>query len=259
MEKKLNYRLALDLGTNSLGWAMYELCEEEDEKTKEDKKKQPCRIVDTGVRIFSDGRKADAPGTTLNSQRRLSRLARRRRDHFLQRRNELLRELIRQGLLPRDEQERNELFQLRAKDPHLKNKDPYHIRSRALHEQVTPHEMGRALFHINQRRGFKSNRKSNDNEAGRVKSSIAMFEIQMLSAKAKTIGEYLANRHKNRETVRAREIIGDSEKRYELYPQRDMLEEEVVRLWNSQKRFDREVYSDDNLKKFSTSSFIRDQ
>lgn len=212
-----------------------------------DETKEPYKIENAGVRIFSDGRKAGSSGTTLNSQRRQSRLVRRRRDHFLQRKSELLRELIQQGLLPTADQERNELFQLRAKDPRQENKDPYHIRKRALYEQVNPYEMGRALFHINQRRGFKSNRKSNDNEAGRVRTSIAMFENQMSQAKAKTIGEYLAERHENRLTVRAREITGDSKNRYELYPQRDMLKKEVVVLWESQARFDPHFYTHDKL------------
>ena len=44
----MRYRLALDLGTSSLGWAVLRLNEA----------KQPVAIVRSGVRIFSDGRHA---------------------------------------------------------------------------------------------------------------------------------------------------------------------------------------------------------
>ena len=43
---KMRYRLALDLGSTSLGWAMVRL----------DKENQPCAVIKAGARIFSDGR-----------------------------------------------------------------------------------------------------------------------------------------------------------------------------------------------------------
>ena len=39
------YRLGLDLGTNSIGWAAVIL----------DDKNDPCGVLDMGVRIFPDG------------------------------------------------------------------------------------------------------------------------------------------------------------------------------------------------------------
>ena len=45
-KKTLRWRLAQDLGSTSLGWAMLRLA----------KDGQPCGIVRAGVRIFSDGR-----------------------------------------------------------------------------------------------------------------------------------------------------------------------------------------------------------
>ncbi|MDO4768894.1 MAG: hypothetical protein Q4A11_00795, partial [Brachymonas sp.] len=42
----LRYRLALDLGTTSLGWAMLRL----------NHQNEPTAIIKAGVRIFSDGR-----------------------------------------------------------------------------------------------------------------------------------------------------------------------------------------------------------
>ncbi|MCB2051511.1 MAG: hypothetical protein KDE63_08790, partial [Novosphingobium sp.] len=69
-------RLGLDIGTNSIGWCLYE----------------GDTIRDIGVRIFSDGRDAKT-GASLAVDRRAARAMRRRRDRFIGRRAALLREL----------------------------------------------------------------------------------------------------------------------------------------------------------------------
>ena len=43
----MKWRLGLDIGTNSIGWAALELCGDI---------RQPVKLMDTGVRIFSDSR-----------------------------------------------------------------------------------------------------------------------------------------------------------------------------------------------------------
>jgi hypothetical protein len=71
---KMRYRLALDLGSTSLGWAMVRL-------NAEDK---PCAVIKAGVRIFSDGRNPK-DGSSLAVTRREARSMRRRRDRLLKR------------------------------------------------------------------------------------------------------------------------------------------------------------------------------
>jgi CRISPR-associated endonuclease Csn1 len=159
-------RLGLDLGTNSIGWCLLDL----------DSQGDPVSIFRTGVRIFSDGRDPKSLGS-LKATRREARSARRRRDRFIQRQKFLINELVRLGLMPEDDDQRHALA----------FKDPYSIRKKALDEQVHPHEMGRAIFHLNQRRGFKSNRKSGDNEAGVVKQSVAALEVKLMEQKGRTI------------------------------------------------------------------------
>ena len=59
------WRLALDMGTNSLGWSAFELIKSGEE----------IRLMDAGVRIFSDGREPstkDRVGQSLAVERRLS-------------------------------------------------------------------------------------------------------------------------------------------------------------------------------------------
>ena len=92
------YRLGLDLGTNSIGWAAIRLNDAS----------EPCGILDMGVRVFPDGRQAK---TELSNAvtRRMARGARRRRDRYQKRRADLLRRLTDYGLMPADEDERKAL------------------------------------------------------------------------------------------------------------------------------------------------------
>jgi CRISPR-associated endonuclease Csn1 len=138
----MNYRLALDLGSKSLGWAMFRL----------NASKEPIAVIKAGIRIFSDGREPAAPGqvgTSLAANRREKRAMRRRHDRLLKRKTRMMDTLVKHGFFPADEAARKALEQL----------DPYTLRAKGLEQALTPAEFARALFHINQRRGFKSNRK----------------------------------------------------------------------------------------------------
>jgi len=194
------YRLGLDLGTNSIGWWMVKL----------DKAGRACGSLGGGVRIFSDGRNPK-DGTSLAVQRRVPRGMRRRRDRYLDRRSDLMNHLIAFGLMPGDEGERKALEAL----------DPYELRAAALDRALSPHELGRALFHLNQRRGFKSNRKtdSDDNETGIVKERISELRARIETSGARTLGEFLHKRHLKGRMVRARPEAG-------FYPERAMYEHE---------------------------------
>ena len=72
-------RMGLDIGTNSIGWAMLSL-------TGENEERHPSALVDSGVRIFTDGRNPKNRQSNAVA-RRLSRQQRRMRDRYLKRRN----------------------------------------------------------------------------------------------------------------------------------------------------------------------------
>ena len=156
----MKYRLGLDIGTNSLGWCVLELNGE----------KEPINIVASGVRIFSDGREKKSKAT-LKASRREARSARRRRDRFIQRRTFLLDELTKHGLFPESINERLTLQKL----------NPLELRATALMEELPLYYFGRALLHLNQRRGFKSNRKdtSEDKLSGKISRSARKLLEQM--------------------------------------------------------------------------------
>lgn len=224
---KMSYRLALDLGSTSLGWAMVRLKDE-----------QPMAVIKAGVRIFSDGRNPK-DGSSLAVTRRLARAMRRRRDRLLKRKQRMMALLIKHGFFPADEAERKALEVL----------NPYELRAKGLDQALRFAEFARALFHINQRRGFKSNRKTDKkaDDSGALKTAISVLRQQLdlhgADGKARTVGELLWRRMQASAGVRARyreqrveKDDGKSriDKSYDLYIDRAMVEAEFDALWAKQ-------------------------
>ena len=210
------YRLALDIGSNSIGWCLVDL----------DSAGAPCGIRDVGVRVFPDGRDPKTLAS-LAAARRLARGMRRRRDRYLQRRRALLNALTRQGLMPLDEAARKAVAAL----------DPYALRLAALHRRLEAHELGRVIFHLNQRRGFQSNRKAdraNDADQGKIKAASDALKVEIARAQMPTLGAWLAARHQRRDGVRARLIGSGAKAAYPFYPTRDLIRAEFDTIWVAQ-------------------------
>lgn len=217
----MDYILGLDLGATSLGWSVVELGDDD----------VPLRLERMGVRIFSDGRDSKTK-EPLAVARRTARGMRKRRDRYVMRRETLMNKLIKYGLMPESEAERKALERL----------NPYELRVKGLDEKLLPYELGRALFHINQRRGFKSNRKADrkNDEAGAMKEAIGRLTKAMTASGARTLGEYLYGLNKGREStqdftpVRVRTHLEKSKIAYSMYPTREMYEDEVRQIFLKQ-------------------------
>jgi CRISPR-associated endonuclease Csn1 len=228
-----NYRLGIDLGATSIGWSLLEL----------DNALNPVKLENLGVRIFPDGRDAKSQ-EPLNVTRRDARGARRNRDRYLQRRAELIDSLITIGLMPKDKLERKKLEHL----------DPYFLRAKALDEELTLFEFGRAIFHLNQRRGFKSNRKldTDDNDTGIMKAAIKELSEQLQKSNSRTLGEYLYNLNlvlPKKDDIKRRSIrVKRGDKSYNLYPNRQMYIDELDLLWKKQKKYHDELTEDNKIK-----------
>ncbi len=226
-------RLGLDMGTNSIGWCLLDIGADG----------APQDIRDLGVRVFPDGRDPQS-GTSLAVDRRRARSARRRRDRMLLRKRDLMDALIRHGLMPANPAERKA----------LESADPYVLRAKGLDEALPPHHLGRALFHLHQRRGFKSNRKTErrkDDDPGKIKAAGDRLNDLMAERGARTLGEFLALRHvgmdsndPNRHPVRARLKGRGAKAEYEFYPQREMVEAEFDALWEAQRGHHPDVLTD---------------
>ncbi len=164
----LGLTLGLDLGPNSIGWALIHEAQN--------------RIVDLGVRIFPEG--VDNFDTkkekSRNEARRIARGMRRQTKRRATRKRKLRNALIAVGLFPSDPAEQEQLYSL----------DPYDLRTRALDENLTPHEIGRVLLNLNQRRGFLSNRKR-DRSDSEVKGMLEEISILANEIGQRTLGQFL--------------------------------------------------------------------
>lgn len=196
-------RLGLDIGTNSIGWCLFD----------------GDRVSDIGVRIFSNGRDPKS-GSSLAVDRRHTRAMRRRRDRYVRRRSALLEALVDCGLMPADA--------LDAKA--LAGCDPYALRAAGLDGPLNPHQLGRVLFHLNQRRGFKSNRKAerksgDEKEDGKIAGGTKALDLAMGD---QTYGQFLNSEPVRRVRMR---VEGDG---YDFYPERRHLEAEFDAIWAAQ-------------------------
>lgn len=134
--------------------------------------------------------------------------------------------LVEHGLMPADATERKSLEAL----------DPYELRVRALDGPLPACHVGRAIFHLNQRRGFLSNRKAEkkDDDKGAIKQAAGRLKQAMQAEEARTLGEFLWHRHQKREGVRARNRSSGQKAEYDFYPTRDLLLDEFQQIWTCQ-------------------------
>lgn len=240
-------RLGLDIGTNSIGWWLYGT-----------DKGRISEVVDGGVRIFSDGRDPKSKAS-LAVDRRAARAQRRRRDRYLRRKAALMKRMAQVGLMPADPAEAKALEVL----------DPYELRAKGLDGPLPLTHFGRALFHLNQRRGFKSNRKTDrgDNESGKIKDATARLDQAMMANRARTYGEFLHMRRavapdpknvhsvRTRLTVARRDNAEKEEAGYDFYPDRKHLSEEFDKLWAAQARHASDILTDDLRDEIATIIF----
>ncbi|WP_417832789.1 type II CRISPR RNA-guided endonuclease Cas9 [Terasakiella sp.] len=186
----MGYRLGLDLGTNSIGWTVLTV-----DPVKEGLER--FSLLDMGVRIFPDSRepaKGGRVGDSLAVARREGRGMRRNRDRGKNRMAYMMRYLVDLGLMPSDKEERHE----------LENLNPYQLRAEGLERPLSPFELGRALFQLGLRRGFKSNRKES-NEAKEETARAQQINTLREALGNKTLGQFLWQRLQAGESVRFKE------------------------------------------------------
>lgn len=195
--------LGLDIGTNSIGWALIEY----------DSENQQGSIRGLGSRIIpmdADLQAAFETGqaASKNAQRRQARGARRLKQRFKQRRKRLIEALKKMGCLPetfapgqRLPATEQRLLELRAQlnaENTTHSWLPYFLRHVGLEAPLTPTELAMVLLQMNQRRGFKSNRKANneakptDTEAeeetqSKRRKTISIVEVTAVNATEQTI------------------------------------------------------------------------
>lgn len=175
------YRIGLDIGIGSVGYAVIE----NDPVTEE-----PCRIMKLGVRTFSPN-EVDKTGESTAKNRRENRGIRRRkrRKAF---RFERTRNLISKTFGKQIFDELN-LLCLGDKEKGISPADVYRLRAKALDEKLSDAELCRVILHLLKRRGFKSNRKSqsSNKDDGLLLKATGENRKRMEDNGYRTIGEML--------------------------------------------------------------------
>ena len=196
-------KLGLDLGTNSIGWGIIDT-------NNTEKPIQNC-----GVYIFPEGIKIEkGVESSKASERTGYRSARRLKFRRKLRKYETLKVLIEYEMCPLTIEElekwRKEKVYPTSSDfvnwyrtDEVNNWEPYFLRKKCVEDIAEKYELGRALYHIAQRRGFLSNRKESTkgNEDGAVQGGISEITNQKGD---KTLGQYFYELKQSGEKVRAR-------------------------------------------------------
>ena len=210
----MKYAIGLDIGIESVGFSVLEL----------DSNDQPFRIEKLGARIFD---RAENPkdGSSLALPRREARGARRRlrrRRHRLERIRGLI---VASGIISEEKLEKLYDGQL---------EDIYAIRARALDEPISPEDFARILIHLAQRRGFKSNRKSeeqSDKESGKLLAAVSANLALCEEKGYRTIGEMMLLDEKFAEAKR------NKSGEYKTTVDRASIEAEARLIFESQRNF----------------------
>ena len=202
--------LGIDTGTNSLGWAIVE------------KQADEYHLLDKGVNIFQEGVKIEKGIESSKAAERTAHKAARVRNYRIKlRKIRLLRILSDAHLCPplskaelsawrlKKEYPKNELFMQWQSTDDESEKTPYAYRHKCLHECLDFNSMtdryilGRAFYHIIQRRGFLSNRKDQSgDDTGKVKESISNLTQEMHDDGYEYLGDYFYSLYNKGEKIR---------------------------------------------------------
>ena len=217
--------LGIDTGTNSLGWAVVDKNE-----TGE------YSLVRKGSLIFQEGVKIEKGIESSKASERTGHKSSRK--HYFRRRLrkiEVLKVLVKYDWCPPLSAEALHQWHVKKQYPlddaflawqrtdEKFGRNPYYFRHVCLHEKLDFDEesdryvLGRAMYHLAQRRGFLSNRldQSDDKESGKVKDSISELSDEMKKAGCEFLGDYFYKLYSERGvTVRIRNRYTDREEHY---------------------------------------------
>ncbi|MFN3773228.1 type II CRISPR RNA-guided endonuclease Cas9 [Cloacibacterium normanense] len=227
--------LGLDLGTNSIGWALIE-----DNQNK---------ILGLGTRIFPVGVEnlGDGEGEiSKNASRTGARGVRRQFFRRRLRKQILLKALSENKMCPLEasdfqEWKRNKRFPIEKLATWFAL-NPYELRQKALIEKLSLEELGRIFYHLIQRRGFLSNSRKGGSDDGTIfkgnpkEGKIGITETQK-NIEDKTLGAYLFEIY-----PKENQPFQDGLERIRnRYTTRKMYVDEFELIWNKQAQFHTEL------------------
>lgn len=210
--------LGLDLGTNSIGWALVNEAEDENEKSS---------IIKVGVRVnpltvdeltnFEKGK-----SITTNADRTLKRSMRRNLQRYKLRKENLI-EILKENGFINDET-------ILSENGNKTTFETYRLRAKAVNKEVTIEQFARILLMINGKRGYKSSRKAKSQDEGQL--------IDGMEIAKKLYNENITPGQLVYQILKAgKNYIPD------FY--RSDLQSELDKIWAVQKQFEPEILTDD--------------
>ncbi|GIM60035.1 CRISPR-associated endonuclease Cas9 [Capnocytophaga canis] len=210
--------LGLDLGTNSIGWAVVKEAQNDNEQSE---------IVDVGVRVnplTTDEKTNFEKGKPIstNADRTLKRSARRNLQRYKLRRKELI-ELLKEHQLISE----NTILTQNGKGTTFQTLE---LRAKSAKEKISLEELARVFLTINKKRGYKSSRKAKNEDEGQL---IDGMEIaKRLYEENLTTGQL------------SLQLLKEGKKSLPDYYRSD-LQFELDKVWNFQKQFHSDILTDE--------------
>ncbi|MDD9817565.1 MAG: type II CRISPR RNA-guided endonuclease Cas9 [Gammaproteobacteria bacterium] len=205
----MKYRLGLDIGTASVGLVALEL----------DNKDRPVRPVYHSVRIFSEPLLPPKSGGVGETKRSARRAARQQRKGHMRRAR----------LLERIAKLASSMDVDSANIPPDKGQRIHKLRAKAATSEICLEDLLLVFLNMAKRRGYYGGFKiKKDKEAGQVESGINNLRETMRNHGCSTLGEYLWHRIQHGEHLRLKEVG--------LFADREMIENEFNRIWNTQEK-----------------------
>lgn len=224
--------LGLDLGVGSVGWSLVNV----------DDNYKPTEILGIGSRIISlspdeSSEFTSGNAASKNQKRTQKRTARKGYDRYQMRRQALTEKLRELKMLPDERLIKLpvlELWTLRAK-------------AATPGEKLTLPEIGRVLYHINQKRGYR-HAKSDDSADKEQRDYVQTVNkrYQEIKDEGTTIGQHFAIKLKESEIVTDKGPFYNYRIKEQVFP-RDAYIEEFDRIMDCQKTFYPEELSEDNI------------
>lgn len=222
--------LGLDLGTNSIGWAVVNEAENSNETSS---------IVKLGVRaihydnfVSSDtGKelKGDASeffkkgkGVSPNKARTDSRGMRRNLQRYKLRRDELKKTLCNAGFITDST--------ILSENGNRTTFDTYRLRAKSAKEEISLEEFARVLLMINKKRGYKSSRRAKSNDEGALIDGMEV--AKMLYNENLTPGEYVLH-------------LLETGKNYIPDFYKSDLQKELDLIWETQKKYHPDILTNE--------------
>ena len=223
--------LGLDLGTNSIGWALID-----DKQNK---------ILGVGSRIFPMGVEnlGDGEGEiSKNASRTGARGVRRQFFRRRLRKKVLLKALSDNKMCPMVVQDFEDWKKTKEfPSQKLANwfaLNPYELRNKALNEKLSLEEIGRVFYHLVQRRGFLSNSRKGGSDDGAIfkgnpKEGKIGIDDTLESIEGKTLGSYLYSIYP-KDNQPFQDGLERIRNRYTI---RKMYVDEFELIWNKQAQY----------------------